>query len=39
MVIGQLNVPYIATVKTENDPPVGAHGQRPEAAQIAFERV
>jgi len=39
MVIGQLNVPCIAALKAEDDPPVGAHGQRPEAPQFAFERV
>jgi len=39
MIIGQLNVPCIAVLKAEDDPPVGAHGQRPEAPQIAFELV
>jgi hypothetical protein len=39
MVIGQLNVPCIAALKAEDDPPVGTHGQRPETSQIAFELV
>lgn len=39
MVIGQLNIPCIAAFKAEDDPPVGAHRQRPEAPQVAFERV
>jgi len=39
MVIGQLNVPSVAVLKAEDDPPVGAHGQGPEAPQIAFKPV
>lgn len=39
MVVGKFNVKGIILFKTENDAPIGPHRYRPQALQIAFERM
>ena len=39
MVIDQFNVNSVRVFKTKDNPPIGAHGDRPKASQIASERV
>jgi hypothetical protein len=39
VVINQLNVKSVCSVKAENDTPVGSHRHGPETPQIAFERM
>jgi hypothetical protein len=39
MVIDQFNVKSVRAFKTKDNPPISAHGDRPEASQVASERV
>jgi hypothetical protein len=39
VVVRQINVESIAIFKAKNDPPVGAHNNRPKAFKIANERM
>ena len=39
MVVNQVDVPHIATVKAESDAPVCAHADRPVPAQPPLERM
>jgi hypothetical protein len=39
MVVGQINVKCVASLKAKNDPPVGTHDDGPKAFKIANESV
>jgi len=39
VIINQFNVKSIFALKTENNAPFSPHGHRPEAPQLAFERM
>ena len=39
MIVDEIDVARSAAVETEDDAPVGAHRDRPEAFQVALERV
>jgi hypothetical protein len=37
--VDQVNVARSAVGKAENDPPIGTHGDRPKASELALERM
>src|SRR5271165_2509377 len=39
MVIDKIDIRHVAVFEAENDPPVGAHGDRPKPLQVALEGV
>jgi len=39
MIVGQFHVKRILFFKSENDAPIGPHGDGPESFQVAFQRA
>jgi hypothetical protein len=39
MIVHEIDVPNVTLLKSENDPPIGADGDRPKASKIAFQRM
>lgn len=39
MIVHKVDIRRLAILEAENDPPIGAHGQRPKPSEIAFQRM